>query len=193
MTARVILLSIRSELVKHLLTGSIIFSLISGELVSQAQAVAEQTPKQIGHFGQWTAYVMKENNKKVCYMASLPTASKGNYKKRDQVYAVVTHRPDEKKYNAVSFHAGYTFAPGAEVQVQVGEKKFILFTQGNTAWATDEQDQDLVSEIAKAGTLTVTGTSSRGTKTEDTYSLTGSSRALAAINQTCGLKSGQPH
>lgn len=168
-----------------LLSFSFLFAVSTG---ANSQTVNDAIPRKIGEYGQWTAYVMTENNKKVCYMASQPTESKGNYTKRGPVYAVVTHRPVDKKYSVINFQAGYQFAPGSEIQVTVGEKKFTLFTEGEGAWARDDQDQILVKEMAKAGKLTVNGTSCRGTKTEDTYSLSGSSRALTAINQACNIK-----
>jgi len=175
--------------VKQLFLAILFFTGIAGNAVQNARAIADQTPKQIGHFGQWTAYSMTENHQQVCYMVSLPTSSKGNYKKRGKVYAMVTHRPGEKSYNIASLHAGYKFAPGASIKAQVGTQEFILFTDGETAWTTDSsQDQALVAAIDKASTMTVIGTSSLGTQTEDVYSLTGSSRALAAINQACGVK-----
>lgn len=174
---------------KQLFLAILFFIVIAGNLVQKAQAIANQTPKQIGHFGQWTAYVMTENQQQVCYMVSLPVSSKGNYKKRGQVYAMVTHRPSEKSYNIASFHAGYKFSSGAKVKVRLGTQEFTLFTAGETAWTSDSsEDHALVAAINKESTMTVFGTSSRGTKTEDIYSLTGSSRALAAISQACSVK-----
>ena len=45
----------------------------------------------------WSAFQVVSGNGRICYIASAPTKEKGNYKRRDDTYVLVTHRPKEKK------------------------------------------------------------------------------------------------
>ncbi|MGZ0244927.1 MAG: invasion associated locus B family protein, partial [Alphaproteobacteria bacterium] len=75
------------------------------------------------------------------------------------------------------------------VQVAIGAKKFDLFTNGDTAWArSTKDDRNLATAMRGGARMVVTGQSSRGTKTKDTYSLSGISAAHKAIGKACGVK-----
>jgi hypothetical protein len=146
-------------------------------------------PKVIGEFDDWTAYVYMEGNNKVCYMVSKPKKAEGNYTRRGDVFALVTHRPAEKSKNVFSFVAGYSFKPGSEVTVSVGNQNFKLFTQNETAWAPDEAtDNRLTNAIRSGNALIVKGISARDTATTDTFGLKGSSSAYSAISKECGVR-----
>ena len=57
----------------------------------------------------------------------------------------------------------------------------------DSAWAKDSAtDEKLVAEMKKGSTAVLLGTSARGTKTTDTFSLKGFSKAYDAINKACG-------
>jgi len=145
--------------------------------------------ERLGDFGDWSAFQFVENGNKACYMASQPKKAEGDYKKRGDVYAIVTHRPGEKLRDEVSVLAGYSYKEGSTVKVAIGGQAFELFTQGDGAWAKDKKaDEALVKAMIKGSSLVAKGTSSRGTKTTDTYSLKGFSKAYAAIGKACGIK-----
>jgi len=145
-------------------------------------------PKLIGTFRDWSAYEFQDASGKVCYMASRPIKDEGNYTRRGEIYALVTHRPDERSFDVVSFIAGYTHKAGTDVTVQIGSDSYALFTQGDTAWTRDtETDRRVVSSIKQGSRMVVRGSSSRGTDTTDTYSLSGSSAAYDAISKACGV------
>jgi hypothetical protein len=155
-----------------------------------ASAALAQDVKPIGSFEKWSAFTYPEQGKPVCYAASQPTDSKGNYAKRGEVFLLVTHRPAAKATDVVSLVAGYEYKAGSEVEVQVGKDKFKLFTEGERAWAKDPAtDKALVQAMAKSAAMEVKGTSARGTETADTFSLQGFSKAYQAIGQACGIKS----
>lgn len=146
-------------------------------------------PKVIDEFDDWTAYVFMEGNNKVCYMVSKPKKEEGNYSKRGNVFALVTHRPAEKSKNVFSFVAGYPFKVGSEVTVSIGNQHFKLFTQAETAWAHDAAtDNGLAAAIRSGSSMIVKGVSAQGTVTTDTFGLKGSSAAHAAISKECGVK-----
>ena len=143
----------------------------------------------IGTFGDWTAFTDSEDGKKFCYIGSAPTKSAGKYKKRGDIYILVTHRPAEKKTGVVSIATGYTYKQGSEAVLAVGGAAFRLFTDRDTAWADDAKtDRALVRAMQAGLNMVVRGTSGKGTKTTDTYSLKGFSAAYRAIGVACGVK-----
>lgn len=145
-------------------------------------------PRLIGTHGDWSAYTFKENGNKVCYMASQPIKAEGNYTKRGDIYALVTHRPSENTKNVFSYIAGYPYKAGAEVTVRANGRTFKLFSQDDTAWTPDATtDNALTNAIRKGSSMIVKGTSKRGTLTTDTYSLKGSGKAYEAISKECGI------
>lgn len=149
------------------------------------QARAEE-PRPLGVHGTWQAFVFNEGGEKVCYMASQPTAAKGNYTSRGEIFALVTHRPAEGTRNVFSYITGYDYKPGSDATVKIDGDSFLLFTQDDTAWAPDaETDNKLTDYIRKGSNMVVTGTSSRGTLTTDTFSLRGSGAAYDAISREC--------
>ncbi|MBR5154796.1 MAG: invasion associated locus B family protein [Alphaproteobacteria bacterium] len=153
-------------------------------------ASAANMPQEIGEYGDWTAYSYQEGKNLVCYMASTPKRDEGNYKKRGDIYAVVTHRPADKSFNVVNFVAGYNYKDNSKVVVKIGTTSFNnLFTNGDNAWAPDNQtDKKLVEAMQRGEKMTVEGVSFRGTKTKDTYSLKGFTNAYRAINAKCRSK-----
>ena len=75
---------------------------------------------------------------------------------------------------------------------QVGKDKFTFFTQndGNSgsAWVKENADEvRLVEAMRRGSRLIVTGTSTRGTDTRDSYSLSGVSAALDKIHAECKM------
>lgn len=146
-------------------------------------------PRLIGTYNDWLAYSFVENGNKVCYMASKPKKDEGQYSRRGEIFALVTHRPAEGTKNVFSYITGYTYKAGSDATVEIDGEKFVLFTQDDMAWAPDgETDERLTKAIRKGSKMTVTGMSSRGTKTKDTFSLKGSGAAHDKINAECYRK-----
>ena len=154
--------------------------------ISISQAASQ---KIIGEYGDWTAYYYRDNSGPVCYMASAPKKSEGKYTQRGDIYIVVTHRPNEKSFNVVNIKAGYTYKQSEAIEIKIGAKTFgenELFTDGDKAWTINPQvDKSLVDAMKRGSRMIVDGTSSRGTKTKDTYSLSGFSSAYEAISNKC--------
>lgn len=149
-----------------------------------------QTPETLGKAGKWSAYTFLEEGKKVCYMSSAPDKQEGNYKVRDPVFALVTHRPALDSRDVVSFIAGYPLKPDADVTVVIdGRQRFLMFPSAETAWARDEKtDRSMVEAMIKGTTMVVSGVSARGTKTSDSYSLAGFTQIYRTISRACGIK-----
>ncbi len=157
-------------------------------LAPTAGAQAQET-NLLSSRGVWEAYQETEGGKKVCYIGSLPKKATGKYKKRGETYVLITHRPAEKSANVVSVKAGYTYQENSEVEVLIGPETFKLFTDAGHAFAYDQKtDGLLVKAMIRGAKMVIKGTSSRGTKTTDTYSLRGFTAAYKAINKACKVK-----
>jgi hypothetical protein len=145
--------------------------------------------QRLGEFGDWSAFQFNEGDKTGCYVASEPKKAVGDYKKRGDIYALVTHRPGEKRRDEVSFVAGYSYETDSVVEVTIGEKAFKLFTLDDGAWNPDTaSDKAMVQAMIRGKSMTVKGTSARGTPTTDTYSLGGFTKAYNAIDKACGAQ-----
>lgn len=141
---------------------------------------ADPTPHLEGHHKNWIHQSCTEGKKKTHYIISQPTKSTGKYKKRGEVYLMVTR---EGKKDVVSFVAGYSYKKGSSVSVRFDKgKTFKLFTDGDRAWAENEAtDKNIIAELKKRNSLTVKGESSLGTKTDDHVSLSGFSAAYKSL------------
>lgn len=167
-----------------------IFSAVLATVVilSLSQQAMASEPRLLGTYSDWSAYVFKEGESKVCYMASQPKKAEGNYTRRGEVFALVTHRPAEGTKNVFSYITGYPYKPGSDATVKIGSTNFTLFTQDETAWAPDSaSDNKIAATIRKGSKMVVKGTSTRGTLTTDTFSLKGSSAAHEAISKECKI------
>lgn len=165
-----------------------VFSLIFSGAFIFSQPVHAAEPRLISSHGAWSAYVFTEDGNKVCYMASKPQKAEGNYSKRGEVFALITHRPAEGSKNVFSYITGYSYKPGSDVTVKANGERFVLFTQDEMAWATDSKTDDKIAKAIREGSdMVVEGVSSRGTQTKDTFALKGSSAAYDAISKECGV------
>ncbi len=175
-----------SQIIRPLLIAIFVAALLgAAALVPAARA---QGIQRVGIYGDWSAFKFSEDGNPACYMSSEPTKATGDYKKRGDVFAIVTHRPAEKRIGEVSIIAGYAYKKDSTVAVAIGTQGFELFTQDDGAWALDAAtDKKLVQAMRRGNRMVVKGTSSRGTLTTDTYSLKGFTKAYRAIGKACGL------
>jgi Invasion associated locus B (IalB) protein len=145
-----------------------------------------QDPIPLGKFGDWAAYTYKTASGKVCYVVSSPQGSEPKNAKRDPIFFLITHRPQQNVRNEVSTIIGYPFKKDATVQLMVDDQGYQLFTNGDGAWAdTSAKDKEIVTALRKGQKLSVKGVSWRGTETLDTYSLKGVRAAIDKIDESC--------
>ena len=142
----------------------------------------------LGVFKDWTAQTYSQNGVPVCMMWSQPGEAQGDYTTRGDIYVFVTHRPSEKKLDEIRFESGYPFKPSSEVAVTIGEQRFTLTTDASTAWSPGTtQERKMVAAMRSGHSMVVEGTSRRGTRTTDTYSLQGFTAAHKVINKACKI------
>lgn len=142
--------------------------------------------KELAKFKDWAAFAEGEGKNLACMAVSKPKKSEGNYTKRGDVFAIVTHLPGQNKWNEFSVVAGYNYKTDSNPELLIDQKKFQLFTSGSRAWSFSPGDDDkIINFLKKSMKMKVVGTSSRGTITTDTFSLMGFSKAYKKINEAC--------
>ena len=151
-----------------------------------AGVASAQTPNRVGTFKDWSSYAYSDTRGKVCYAASQPTAQAPQGLNRDPSYFMVTARPSENVRSEVSIIIGYPFKEGSKVTVDIDGQKFSMFTKDDGAWVENAaQETALIAAMKKGRSMSVQGTSRRGTQTTDTYSLSGISASLDALAKSC--------
>ena len=88
-------------------------------LIFVGGAVKAAEPKEIGSFQDWSSYVLIEEGSKVCYMVSRPIKAEGNYSKRGDIFALITHRPAQNTKDVFSYITGYGYKSGSDASVAI--------------------------------------------------------------------------
>ena len=111
---------------------------------------------------------------------------------RGDIYLMVSDWPSRKVKSEPEIVPGYPYRSGVPVTLEIGSARFTFFSRNDgdhgTAWLKSLSDnQRLIDAMKKGITAVARGTSTRGTKTVDTYSLAGFTNALAKIHATCKM------
>ena len=129
--------------------------------------------------GNWN--FVKEND--YCYIGSLPVNSDiPEGKKRGDVYILV-YRINNDPETIIQINSGYPYKNEESVNVKIDKKNYEFYADEDSAWTND--DKEVVFAMKKGVKLTVSGVSSRGTKTVDTYTLNGFTVAYNKLTKDC--------
>jgi hypothetical protein len=128
-----------------------------------------------------------------CWAVSAPIKivnTKNNRKvsvKRGEIQLIVFYRPGEEVAGQVVFNGGYPFSNSAPLSLRVDEKNYTLpYIEKTWAWAASSADDSKIISAMKLGAKAkITGKSTRGTTTEDTFSLKGFTAAIAEAKKRC--------
>ena len=137
-------------------------------------------------FKDWSAYAAT-GSPKVCFAVAKPTGSTPKNVKRGPIFFYISRWPADNVANEISVKMGYPFKEGAKVTATISGAKFELFTKEEGAFVEKPEMETKLIEAMKTGsTMKLEGTSVRGTKTTDNYSLSGLSDALDRAAKECG-------
>lgn len=157
----------------------------AGLLIAASPAFA-QTAKLLKTFRDWQVFVHEANDEKVCFAASAPKSTSPRGVNRGSIFLYLTTWQKDGVKNELSVKVGYTFKPESTPIVAVGSDSFQLYPKDDKAFMRDPaEERKLVDAMRKGSTLTIKGESSRGTSTEDKYSLFGLTAALNHVEQVC--------
>jgi len=145
-----------------------------------------QSVKSMGTFSSWTSFTHGEGASLLCFATAQPAKQEPGNVKRDPAFIYISTWPKDGVKSEISVKIGYTLRKNSDVTLAVGSSSFKLFVNGDRAYVSDAtQELKLLEAMRKGSTMTVQGTSERGTTTTDTYSLAGISQALQAITTSC--------
>lgn len=166
-----------------------LFSFILGGTALLLPAVAQA--EDLGNFGAWYAFTQGEGQDKLCYMVAAPIQSLGEIPNRGEVGLMVTHQMGGKVRDQVSVALGFEPHKTKYTKAKVDRSGNILMrlVDGDRVWIRDTNtDRQLVARMKGGDQLIVTGMTSSGVASQDTFSLDGFSKAYAAISLACGVR-----
>jgi hypothetical protein len=145
-----------------------------------------QAVKLLGEFRSWSAYAANESTGPVCFAMSKSTSVDPTPDGFSEAYLYLTHRPSVSVRNEMNIVAGFTFAPDTPATASVGGQTFELFTEKDAAWLLDPSQNDNLAGALRAGSsVVIEGTSDKGIKVTETFSLSGATAASRAIEGGC--------
>ena len=145
-------------------------------------------PTLLGQYGDWGAYTASPGGKKICFAIAKPSTSETipPNRPRNPSYMFISSRPAYKVSNEMSIIIGYPFKPSSDATVAVGPTSFALYTQQDGAWIKNAAEEaHLLEAMRAAQSAVVKGTSAKGTRTADIFSLKGFGQALDRADQDC--------
>lgn len=152
--------------------------------------LAQDSNNRVAAHTDWS--VFEASGPKQCWSVSSPKETVNTRDgrvvavRRGDILLFVSYIPSSGVKGQVSFAGGYPFRDGSTVTLDVGGTKFELFTEGEMAWsASDDDDRKIISALKRGADAVLTGVSSRGTKTEDTFSLIGFTAAVEDASKRC--------
>ena len=132
--------------------------------------------------GKWN--FVKDND--WCYIGSLPINSDlPETKQRGDNYILV-YKIIGSDENIIQVEAGYKYNLEKNINVKIDNTTFNFYStedSSETAWTND--DSKVIYAMKKGLDLTLTGESSRGSVTNDTYTLKGFTAAINKLNNNC--------
>lgn len=156
-----------------------------------APAAVTEQPTLLGVSKDWTAYQATTAEGKVCYALSTPKTSAPTTGARDPIYIIISTWLGRNVKDELQIVPGYLYKEGEPVYAQVGNNKTEFFAKNDakagSAWVKEIPDEaKLVRAMRSGSKIVVTGVSSKGSKTTDTYSLSGIATALERAHTACG-------
>jgi hypothetical protein len=150
----------------------------------------EESTNQVAAKTAWS--VFEDSDPRECWAVSSPTKVVNTKDgrvvsvRRGDTLLMTFYRPDAQVDGQVTFTGGYPFSDGSTVTLTVGDDTFELFTEGEWAWpASTAEDAKIIAALKRGTEATATGLSSRGTTTEDTFSLLGFTAAVEEAEKRC--------
>ncbi len=170
---------------------ALIFGAIAIAVLPAGAGSAQQSTNRVDAKTDWSVFV--ESNPTECWIVSAPKSSVNTRDgkvvavNRSDTLFFVSYRPGTNVKGEVSFTGGYPFKDGITVNLKIGSSSYEMFVDGEWAWpASKDEDAKITTSMKRGASAVVTGSSSRGTKTQDTFSLLGFTAALEEADKRCG-------
>lgn len=151
---------------------------------------AQESTNRVTTQTAWSVFV--EDDPTQCWIVSAPESIRNTRDgrevdvRRGDIRLFVSYWPGQDRGGEVSVTGGYPYRDGSAVTVRIGETDFEFVTDGEFAWAASaEEDARVAAAMRRGAEAVVTGTSARGTQTQDTFSLMGFTAAMEDAAGRC--------
>ena len=169
------------------------FLLSAAFALAAASALAQGAakPTLVGTFSKWTIWTYTgsyagKGEGKVCYIYAEPDKMQPDKLDHGRVSFSVTSSPAEGIQTEANFVTGYPMKEQSSVTVTIGDKSFTMFTQGDSAWLVNKEEEPALLAAMKDGSaMVVKGVSRRGNTTTYNYSLSGVTAAADKLASEC--------
>lgn len=164
---------------------------IGAALALAANAALAQGPAKptlIETFKDWTIWAYEGSygatQGKICYIYSEPEKMQPSKLDHGRVSFSVTLA--QGSVTEANFVAGYQLKEQSKVTVEIGDKQFTMFTEGDSAWLVNKEDEAALLEAMRSGSrMVVKAMSRRGNETTYDYSLSGVTAASDKLKAGC--------
>jgi len=162
------------------------FTGICVALLAGATGAVGQELTELGTFNQWTAWKSADASGVICYIASIPQDKQPTNVDHGDVNFFIIHRKGLGTRQEVQSQMGYVLKTGSVPTATVDGKNYNMVIEGKAAWLASTSDEPgFVAEMKRGKTMNVKAVSQRGTNTSYTYSLSGVTAAMKAIDSAC--------
>jgi hypothetical protein len=145
--------------------------------------------ESLGTFKDWAAHKLEVEGQTICFMESRPTAlaPKPAGREAADVRVTITHRPARSIRHALVFETGYPLDPDVLAVVTIDGNPYAMGTDAEGYfYVTKSDDERKLLDAMKGGRkLVAKGVMQDGTPIEDSYSLSGFTAAMNAIDKAC--------
>ena len=175
------------------LKGALVLALVV--LVAPVTALAQQRPAaragagnawEFGKVGAWTILRAGEGRGKSCFIMTQPAERLPKGLTRDPAHMYVIMRQGEATKPEFQVLTGYPIKATSDAQITVGGQAFAASGSEKTLWLKNPAEEArFLTEMRRASTMTIKGTSLRGNDTTDRYSVTGFGQAFERAQKEC--------
>ena len=159
-------------------------------LVSAGAAIAQESTNRVAVETAWSVFV--DGTPRECWAVSAPSETVNSRDgravsvRRGDILLFATFRQGQGATAEISFTGGYPFAENSTVDMTIGTDTFNLIVDGEWAWAgSPEEDARILAAMRRGQNAVMVARSSRGTRTQDTFSLFGISAATEEAQRRC--------
>ena len=151
-------------------------------LAAVPAATFAASPTALGIFDGWGAF--RDSASPRCYALAAPAATIG--KPQVKAYASVGYWPKSRIRGQFYVRLSKQRAPGRELRLTIGSRRFILTGNGIHGWASDARmDAAIVAAMRSAPSMSVESATQAGGAIADTYRLRGAATAIDAAALGC--------
>lgn len=139
-----------------------------------------------GKYYNWEVFdLTKEDGERLCYIASHPIKTIGNYKNERNPYLIITYFKSKEKQE-VSVFADYKYKINSLIHLMVDNNKFEMVTNDQYAWTRSKsEDKQLIENLLKAKLIKIRSESNKNEYTVDYYTTKGLFVAYNRMMELC--------